>query len=88
MHFYMHPYLHKKNYSCKKWVLQTPQILAQGLSHQKCRIIIIAMEAVGTLCDKLGSPGTRTFYTKVECSGGLSPLGEGGLEPVPSHSEG
>jgi hypothetical protein len=21
MHFYMHPYLHKKNYSCKKWVL-------------------------------------------------------------------
>jgi hypothetical protein len=23
MHFYMHPYLHKKFYSCKKWVLQT-----------------------------------------------------------------
>jgi hypothetical protein len=21
MHFYMHPYLHKKIYSCKKWVL-------------------------------------------------------------------
>jgi hypothetical protein len=22
MQFYMHPYLQKKNYSCKKWVLQ------------------------------------------------------------------
>jgi hypothetical protein len=22
MHFYMHSYLHKNSYSCKKWVLQ------------------------------------------------------------------
>jgi hypothetical protein len=29
MHFYMHSYLHKKNYSCKKWVLHVATNLKQ-----------------------------------------------------------
>jgi hypothetical protein len=31
MHFDMHSYLHKKNYSCKKWVLQGKTELSSGM---------------------------------------------------------
>jgi hypothetical protein len=45
------------------------------------------MSSMGPLSDKLGSPRTQTFYTKAEHSEGLSPSGEGGLEPTPPRSE-
>jgi hypothetical protein len=40
MHFYMHSYVDKKNYSCKKWVLQNvyEQYTACPMTHWPNRI--------------------------------------------------
>jgi hypothetical protein len=43
MHFYMHPYLHKKNYSCKKWVLQRSNVatLIKSKRNEVARINLV-----------------------------------------------
>jgi hypothetical protein len=43
MHFYMHSYLHKKFYSCKKWVLQD---LATQLKIELAELSILSWQIV------------------------------------------
>jgi hypothetical protein len=45
MHFYMHSYLDKKNYSCKKWVLHMSMSLVLPCQ-SRCIVVGIAVDVL------------------------------------------
>jgi hypothetical protein len=85
MHFYMHSYLHKNSYSCKKWVLQW------GLYSSDERDISAELEEphgrMARIESECATEGMQLSRSVMEISDALVDLGMFPIRDVPAHLE-